>query len=351
MTQANPMAAQLLNVSSAAYGAYATNRLFERCPEAKDRFGEMAFTYWKDHFGQRIKELSAAVLVGEVGLFNSHVSWAKAAFEAREIQNDLIRESLDALKDVLGEELPEMCRQTPIQFIETAIQDLKLSNKSFQPLEATDPPSKLALQYLVKVLNGDGNSAIELIIDAFENGLDVNQTYHALLLAQQEVGRMWHLAEVSIAEEHLVTLTTERAMAVLVYKSEKKPSNGKTVVSAAVAENSHHIGVRAVSDIFEINGWRGVCLGSDSPASEIAHAAEVFKASLVLLSAAISTHLNSLQKAIEIIRKQSPNCKILVGGMAFAGTNDLWKQLGADGFAANPVEALSVAAKLVGVTK
>jgi len=120
MTQANPMAAQLLSVSSAAYGAYATNRLFERCPEAKDRFGEMAFTYWKDHFGQRIKELSAAVLVGEVGLFNSHVSWAKAAFEAREIQNDLIRESLHALKDVLGEELPEMCRQTPIQFIEIA---------------------------------------------------------------------------------------------------------------------------------------------------------------------------------------------------------------------------------------
>lgn len=349
MTQANPMAAQLLNVSASAYGAYATNRLFEQCPEAEERFGDTAFTYWKDHFGQRIKELSAAVAVGEVGLFTSHVNWSKAAFDARDIENDLISESLVALKGVLGEELPEMCRETPGQFIDAAIEELAKTDSGFLPLEPIDVKSKLALQYLVKVLDGESNAAIEMIVDAFDNGLDIHETYHALLLAEQEIGRMWHLAEVSIAEEHLVTLTTERAMAVLVYKSEKKPSNGRTVVSAAVAENGHHIGVRAVSDIFEINGWRGVCLGSDSPADEISHAVDVFSASLVLLSAAISTHLNALRETVKIIREQSPSCKILVGGTAFLGTTDLWKQLGADGFAANPIEALAAGAELVGL--
>jgi methanogenic corrinoid protein MtbC1 len=347
INEGDSMAAELLGVSASGYAAYASNRLLEKVPEAKSQFGDSAFANWKDHFCQRINELSVAMAEKEPSLFLSRVRWSRAAFHAREAPEHLLRESLICLAEVLDEELPEAYRQAPTEYIAAALKSFEETKNETASLDSKDPTSNLAMQYLLQALEGNSRGAIQLVIDAHENGMSLEHTYQVLMTAQREIGRMWHQAETNIAEEHIVTSTTERAMAVLAYKAKKQASNGLTVVSAAVAGNAHDIGVRIVSDFFEFAGWRAVCLGADLPAIEIAQAVKFFDSSLVLLSAALSTQLKALRETVHAIGELDPNCKIIVGGTALQDTPDIWRQLGADAYASTPTEAVLTGSRLI----
>lgn len=348
MTTSNPdpMAAQILDVSASAFAAYASDRLFEKRPETKSEFGEASFQHWKNHFVERIKELSVAIAEQQPALFLSRVRWTRGAFQAREVPVDLIRESLVCLAEILDEELPPACRKVPSSVISAALQTFE-EPESEPELPANDVPETLVKAYLLKALEGNAQEAIDLIVEAFDNGLAFEQTYNVLMTAQREIGVMWHQAEVNIAEEHVVTATTERALAVLSYRASHAAPNGRTVVSVAVAGNVHDIGVRIVSDFFTHAGWKSICLGSDLPANEIAESAKFFQANLVLLSAAMSTQIKAVREAIEAVRHAIPSCKVMVGGTAFTDAPDLSEQLGADAYTATPSEAVEMGGRLV----
>ena len=341
------MTAELLSVSATAYATCASNRFLEQLPDLKTQFGESAAVDWKDHFSERIRELSAAILVKEPALFVSRIRWSREAFRAREVSETLLRESLVCLADVLKEELPGACREVPSTYILAALKSFELLEDKAADLDSDDPISKLAMQYLLHVLEGNSGTGIKLVVDAFDGGLSIEDTYLALMTAQNKIGRMWHEAEINIAEEHLVTATTKRAMAVLAFKGQRQPANGRTVVAAAVKGNVHDIGVRAVSDFFELAGWRAVCLGGDLPAMEIAQAIEYFEASILLLSAALSTQLKAVRDTVAAVRELHPNCKIMVGGTALGDTPEIYRQLGADAFAASPTDAVATGTNLV----
>lgn len=345
--EGDSMAAELLRVGANGYAAYASNRFLEKVPDAKNQVGDSAFEQWKDHFCQRIRELSVAMIEKEPELFLSRVRWSRNAFHAREVSENLIKESLICLAEVLEQELPKAFSRFPAQYISAAVNSFEQSEKTIAELDPADSTSNLAMRYLLKVLEGDFHDAIKLIVDAHGCGLSLESTYQALIIAQQEIGKMWHLAEINIAEEHIVTSTTERAMAILAFQASRKPANGRTVVSAAVVGNSHDIGIRIVSDFFEFAGWKAVCLGGDLPTADLAQAVQFFDTSLVLLSAALSTQLKSIRESVQAVRALNKNCKILVGGTAFQDTPEIWRQMGADGYAASPSEAVSIGTRLV----
>ncbi|MFW2404162.1 MAG: cobalamin B12-binding domain-containing protein, partial [Gammaproteobacteria bacterium] len=182
-----------------------------------------------------------------------------------------------------------------------------------------------------------------------DEGLGVPEAiFNVLLPAQREVGRLWHVNDISIAEEHMVTMTTQRLMAVLASRAQRAPDRGRTAVAAAVAGNIHEIGIRALAYLLEFEGWRTIYLGSDVPKSELPAAIECFDADIVLLSLALSSQLPALRRTIEEIRsKTGDRVKIMVGGNGLNGAPDLWKELGADGYALTADAALAVAAELV----
>lgn len=346
-SQGNAMAAELLVVGASGYAGYASSRLLEKVPAVKQQFGGTAFEHWKDHFRQRINELSIALAENEPALFLSRVQWSRAAFHAREVSENLLKESLICLAEVLEKELPKSICHVPGEYISSAIGSFEDSEIETTELDVKDPITNLGMRYMLQVLEGNFQSAIKLIVDAHQDGLPIESAYEALMTAQREIGRMWHHAEVNIAEEHIVTSTTERVMSILAFQAGKQPANGLTVVSAAVAGNSHDIGVRIVSDFFDFAGWKAICLGGDLPATDIAQAVQFFDSSLVLISAALSTQLKSIRGSVNAVRGLNSNCKILVGGTAFLDSPEIWQQLGADGYAASPTEAVSIGTSLM----
>ena len=77
-------------------------------------------------------------------------------------------------------------------------------------------------------------------------------------------------------------------------------------------------------------------------------AIKCFEADVVLLSLALSSQLPALRRAIAEIRATAgTGVKIMVGGNGLNGAPDLWRELGADGYATTADEALAVADELV----
>ena len=346
MTQADPFAAELLERSAAGFATAAALRLVEDEPGLAERYAPNAVDSWKSHLTQRILELSAAVAVGSADMFVNRVVWSRKTFEAREMEPKDLEASLVALHAVLAEKLPDNAKDPVLTFVHDArtavIAQPDAEDSLLDPSQRHD---RLTLHYLQCAIEGNVLPAMEVVLDALEDNLTVQDAILRVLLpAQAEIGRLWHLDQVSIAEEHLVTTTTQRLMAVLASRAPRRRDNGRTAVAAAVAGNVHDVGIRAISYLFEMDGWRTIFLGSDVPRADLPASVQFFEADLILLSCALSVQLKTVRKTIEAIRERAEqDVKIMVGGLAFYEAPDLWQEIGADGFAPNALEALAVA--------
>jgi len=346
----NRFAAEILESSASGYASAAAGRLLDDRPEVEEHFAPGSAEAWKKHYTQRILELASAVASGEPNLFAERVAWSRQAFEARGFDTNDLAASLQSLRSVLLEKLPEAAAGGVAECIDAAVAKLaEAPPDSESQLDPRRPHHRVALLYLQSVLEGNLRPAMECVFDAVEGGVSTRDALVNILLpAQSEVGRLWHLDQVSVAEEHLVTSTTQRLMATLVERSPRAPDNGKTAVAASVAGNVHDMGIRAIAYLLELNGWRTIFLGADVPRGDLPACAQFYSADLVLLSCALSVQLRSLRDSVNDIKKrceQPP--KIMVGGMAFSAAPQAWESVGADGYAGGIDEALALAAELV----
>lgn len=333
----------------------AAAHLLENHPHIADRFGDEALAVWTEHLRQRLLELCAAMASGEVTLFVSRVTWSRTAMQARDVEPGDLDASLASLRVIIGPYLEGEAEVSAAQCLDAAI--AACGRETIEPEKCTlDPgllPERVALRYIQAVIAGNAIPGMAIVLDAVDDGLSVPEAiFKVLLPAQREVGRLWHVNKISIAEEHMVTMTTQRLMAVLASRAQRAPDRGRTAVAAAVAGNIHDIGIRAIAYLLEFDGWRTIYLGSDVPKSELPAAIECFEADVVLLSLALSSQLPALRRAIGEIRAiVGEGVKIMVGGNGLNGAPDLWKELGADGFAATADEALAVADELTADAK
>ena len=350
MSEPNSFAAELLEVSAAGYAALAAERLVTTHPELAARFSTDATGAWRGVFAQRIVELATALRLSEPDLFVARVNWARRAFTARDVPEADLRASLDVLAEVLARELPDEARPAAAGMLALAIAEFD------HPAEhhgtCVDPGTetgRLALEYLSTVLEGDSRRATERLLEAADGGLGVERIYLEVLVpAQQEIGRLWHAGELGIVEEHVVTHTTERLLALLAHRATRAPANGRTVLCAAVAGNTHDIAVRVLADFFDIAGWRSIHLGGNLPATELATAVQYFDGELVVLSAALSVQLPRVAEAIAAVRRlEGREVRVMVGGLAFADAPDVWRKLGADGYAPDARSAVELGTGLL----
>lgn len=351
MSQSDKFTAELLEISASGYAALATERLLAAHPEVASRFAPDALGAWKASLSQRIVELATALRLREPALFAARVTWARRAFAARDVPERDLRASLETLAVVLAEELPEAARAGVAAVLAEGLAELdRPVADSGSHLDPQTPTGRLALEYLATVLEGDSRKATDRLLTAVDDGLTVADAYLEVLVpAQREVGRLWHAGELGIVEEHVVTYTSERLMALLAHRARRAPPNGRTVVCAAVAGNVHDIAVRVLADFFDISGWRAVHLGASVPAAELATALQYFDGDLLVLSAALSVQLPKVAEAIDAVRRlEGRTVRVMVGGLAFSDAPEIWRKLGADGYAADALSAVTLGGELVG---
>lgn len=353
ISKGNSFSADLLERGAAGYAGFAAALMVERDPGGVDQLGAGAQGTWRSHLTQRVLELAAAVAAGEQQLFTGRVTWSRKAFSARGQDESGLRQSLTALRDVLAERLPAPAAAEPLACLDAALQSLDgpAPPADRSALDPAQPAHRLALQYLQKILEGNMAVAIGDVARAGADGLGPKAAYLDVLLpAQREVGRLWHLGEITVAEEHMVTSATLRTMAVLATQAPTAPPNGRTVVVAAVAGNVHDVGLRALADLYQLAGWRTIFVGADVPMQDLPTLLTFFEADLLMLGATLATHVPRVAQTIGAIRERCERpVQVIVGGAAFDEAPALWKKVGGDAYAATLDGAVEAGARLVGI--
>lgn len=333
----------------------------ERDPSLSSRYGDEGEDLWRHEIRIRLLHLAEAVAADRSELFVQNALWSRAAFLAREVDSEDLRRNLECTKDVCTRELPTDVAPTAAKFIGDALD--ALAHGPVDPLRSAlldarpTVPSEtnLARLYLLHLLQRNQAAAANLVFEAAREGKSIPEIYELILTpALVEIGRMWHLQEATVADEHYCTAATQMIMAQLRARMPRKPANGRRVLAMAVGGDLHDLGIRMVADLFEMEGWSTEYLGANMPTSEVLLALTEATSTgqhidLVAVSANTTLSVRAVADLIEAVRKHptAGGVPILVGGGPFRAVKDLWKVVGADGFAADASEALTLAEALV----
>lgn len=117
------------------------------------------------------------------------------------------------------------------------------------------------------------------------------------------------------------------------------------VVIATVHGDIHDIGKNIVKLLLENYGYDVVDLGKDVSPETVAETAVRLHAPLVGLSALMTTTVPAMEETIDLLRREAPWCKIMVGGAVL--TKEYADKIGADYYAKDAMEAVRYAEKAI----
>lgn len=333
-----------------ALAATLVAREFAAHPELEQRYGGIARAKSLQDAGYHLAYLAEAVDKDDTALFVDYVAWAKVMLARRNVLAADLAFHLECMRDALADILPaELCPPAR-RMIEHALQRLpEMPEELDSLLDPDQPHALLAQQYLQALLRGERHIASKLILDAAQRGVPVKEIYlNVFQRTQREIGRLWQVNKISVAQEHYCTAATQLVMSQLYPYIFSGDRTAGAFVATCVAGDLHEIGIRMVADFFEMSGWDTFYLGASTPDASVVQTLIERKAVALGISATITYHLHGVQQLIETVRA-TPACAdtvILVGGYPFNLSPELWRSIGADGCSRDAAGAIDLAGKL-----
>lgn len=311
--------------------------------ETDDNYKE----YLKD-ISYHLAYLSEAIHLNSFELFSDYIQWNNVSPEDLSLKAKHIPINLLSIKDILYPELSKEMISIVNSFIEAADKNIstpRTHSKTF--IDKNNICYNILVQYLELILKMDRIKASKLIMDQVEKGIAIKDIYvYVFEPSLKEIGRLWHLDKITIAQEHYFTSTTQFIMAQLYSKIIETNRNGLRFVAVCVAEESHEVGVKMVADILELDGWDTYYLGANVPKRDLISFLIDQKPDVLGISATMTVHIQNVIELIEAVRNIEvlKGIKILVGGYPFNVDKELWRKIGADLYAPNAIETCDLIA-------
>ena len=197
---------------------------------------------------------------------------------------------------------------------------------------------------------GEDRKVAELTQKAIDEGLTASQILNEGLLAGMAVvGKKFGAHEIFLPEVLLAARAMNAGVEVLkpLMIAEDVPSIGKVVIGT-VKGDMHDIGKNLVGIMLKGAGFEVVDLGSDVTAERFVDSAVSEGASVIGLSALLTTTMTGMKKVVDLIRERglAEDIKVIVGGAplskAFA------TEIGADGYGYDATSAVALVKGLTG---
>lgn len=351
MKTGNQMVADEISERQGQLAAALVEREFLLHPELAQRYGPAGRGKSLQDANYHLAYLAQALASDNRALFQDYVAWAKVMLAQRGVLPADLAFHLECTAYVLREHLAGEKGARASEFVEAALlamPDMPETLPTF--LKENEPLAPLAYQFMQAMLRGERHVGSRLILDEVGRGTPVKQVYlHVFQPVQYEIGRLWQENRVSVANEHYCTAATQLIMSQLYPRIFNGKKKNRTLVGTCVSGDLHELGVRMVTDFFEMEGWHTYYLGSSVPKADVVRAIVERKADVLAISATMAWHVGAVAEQIAAVRAEpaSAAVKILVGGYPFNQDANLWKSVGADGHAPNAQEAITLAESLV----
>lgn len=202
------------------------------------------------------------------------------------------------------------------------------------------------------VLKGNKSGIVQLTKDALAEGEDPKALLDQVLLpAINTVGDYFdsgrYFLPQLIAGAEAMKLSIE-VLEPLMLK-EQTGEDMPVIVIATVEGDIHDIGKNLVALMLKNYGFKVIDLGKDVPKEKIIAAAKEHNASIIALSALMTTTMKQMEAVINYAREQGVTAKVMVGGAVI--TEEYANEIGADGYSKDAAEAVKLAGRLLGQLK
>ncbi len=333
-----------------SYEAYS-----ERYPHIINAYNDYQKARTLEDFTYHIRYLEESLAVSDAAILIDYTKWAKVLLSSLGLPENCLSSSLVVLRDVIDEDQSIENSKIAHDYIEKCLLILKDAPKVVPSFITDENPLKIvAHEYLDSLLlNADRVKAHDISVDLVNKGIMVREVYLQVFQpVLYEVGRLWQMQKISVAQEHYVTASTQQILAHFYLKfivgNKDIVKQNKTLVTTCVSDELHEVGIRMVADFFELDGWNSYYIGANSPLMSIIQTIRERNAIVVAISSTMSYNLPHVHSLIRAIREspETQNVKIIIGGYPFNIMPDLWKKVGANGYAKNAEDAVYQANEL-----
>ena len=179
------------------------------------------------------------------------------------------------------------------------------------------------------IVKGMREPAYEKARELLENIDPMDVINGNIIPALDEVGKGFEEKRVYLPQLLMSAEAASRAFEAVKVKlgDSKQESKGKIAV-ATVKGDIHDIGKNIVKVLLENYGYDVIDLGKDVPPEVIVETAIREDVTLVGLSALMTTTVVSMEETIKLLRKEKPDCRVMVGGAVM--TQEYADAIGAD---------------------
>ncbi len=202
------------------------------------------------------------------------------------------------------------------------------------------------------VLKGNKKRITEDTKQALDSNLAPGRILNEILLpAINEVGDLFdkgkYFLPQLIASAETMKIAIEYLEPLLQELSGRKEM--PTVVIATVEGDIHDIGKNLVALMLKNHGFQVIDLGKDVPKEKIIEAAKESHASIIALSALMTTTMQEMRKVIAYAKEQGVDAKVIIGGAVI--TQDYADEIGADGYSKDAADAVKLAKRILDIEK
>ncbi|MDO4754256.1 MAG: cobalamin-dependent protein [Bacillota bacterium] len=267
---------------------------------------------------------------------------------------------LKSLEDVLGREAvvrelePLLGARREMRYLEPREVELHHSVEESAYLEVRERLMDKAERYR-DVLRKISDCIVEMdedeIIPSIERAL--SEGVSAELIQEQglsdgmlRVTKLFEEKEYYVSEVIVCADTLNKGIGYLKSRTSVQEAAGPKIVLGVVEGDLHEIGKNIVKIMFEAAGFRVIDMGLNVRAEEIVQKAMAEKADVIGLSTMMTTTMGKMADVVSLLKAM--NCripKVIIGGGCIS--ERYCREIGADGYSPNAVEAVKLVRKLV----
>lgn len=201
------------------------------------------------------------------------------------------------------------------------------------------------------VLNGSKRTIVKDTQKAVSEGIDPREILDTVLMpAINEVGDLFDKGKYFLPQ--LIAGAEAMKLSIgylepLLQQEGGSGSNLPSIVIATVHGDIHDIGKNLVALMLKNYGFNVIDLGKDVPKEEIIKAAKENNASIIALSALMTTTMKEMKNVVDLAHEENLDSKIVIGGAVV--TQDYADEIGADGYSSDAADAVRVVKQILNI--
>ncbi len=224
--------------------------------------------------------------------------------------------------------------------------DFSITSGGKAPEKSEEKKSELP-PVMNAVVKGDTTHIQELVQREIDSGRDPREILNTDLIAGiKMVGDLYEQKKYFLPQMISGANAMEKGVSVIEPLLKSDSSEVKeTIVVATVEGDIHDIGKNLVALMLKNYGYNVIDLGKDVPAEDIVNAAIENKASVIGLSALMTTTMVHMKDVVALRNERYPSCKVVIGGACI--TPSYSDEIGADGYSADAAECVQLVERLL----